>query len=70
MQLEGQSVYLSVLSAEQEALDENAAESSPRYEEFDRRMLVSKALTLMQEVRFHAISSSAAAAVQVVLADA
>ncbi len=70
MQLEGQSVYLSVLSAEQEALDDNVTESSPRYAEFDRRMLVSKALTPMQEVRFHAISSSAAVAAQVVLADA
>ncbi len=68
MRPEGQSVYFSVLAAEQEALDDNATESSPRYAEFDRRMLVSKALTPMQEVRFHAISSSAAAAAQVVLA--
>jgi hypothetical protein len=68
--IRGQRVYLSFLSAKLDALDDNVTESSPHCAEFDRRMLVSKALTSMQEVRFHAISSGAAAAAQVVLANA
>lgn len=64
MRPEGQSVYFTA----SETVTEEGDESTP-HAEFDRRALTAQVLMPMQELRFSAISSAAAAAAQAVLAE-